>query len=234
MLVLLPRSIGDAITASGSPWGTLDLKQAEADNLIVVDGWRKRQEYGGKAIDDHHYTRYMSAVPGSAVWYEVEPTFHELGRYRALRGGGVTKEEFKGGVLGGWRKPAKGATYILTFSRRAGNLRPYWHAWLLGDDAAIQLPLDFFDSSEDLLAPLDKGWPLDRLSDTHVTVVGVGSVRSVAAEALASYGIRKFSLHRSGSPTRSQLCSSPGIEGRTWTAEGQRCCRSPDESRSSG
>jgi molybdopterin-synthase adenylyltransferase len=192
--LLLPKAVADAITSCGSQWGAIDLKQDRAEDLLIVSGWRKGLEYGGKVIEDRHYTRYATSVPGAGWWYEVEPSLHELGRFRRLRGGGVAAEELAAGVLNGWKKPSTAGTHIVTFARRAGGLPPDWCAWTLVKDSAIQLDLDIFDAGADLLAPLDRGWRRDQLSDLHVTVVGLGSIGSVACEALASYGLRKFTL----------------------------------------
>jgi len=163
-----------------------------SEDLFIVDGWRNREQYGGKAIDDHHYSRAWSSVAGIALWYQVERSFHDLARFRILRNGVVAKDEFRDAVTSGWRSTSR-PTYVLTFAR-SDDGSPTWHAWVLAGETAVPIYLDIFDAREDLLAPLDAGWPRGRLTDTHITVVGVGSIGSVACEALASYGIRRFAL----------------------------------------
>src|SRR2546423_5303777 len=50
------------------------------------------------------------------------------------------------------------------------------------------------DDTEPLLAPLPGSWPLEELADARVLLIGVGSIGSAAARALASAGIRHLTL----------------------------------------
>ena len=193
--LLVQSFIADAIASSNERWGTLDLKHDVAEHLLVVSGFRWSNRYGRTVPtlwQDQHYTRGWSAIKEAGYWYRAKPELHDLARFRTLRGGGLTKDELRQGVLSGWQFPGR-FTPILTYARRDDGSVD-WCGWAVVEEHAFKLPLDIYDPEADLLAPLDVGWPRNVLAGVHVTVVGVGSIGSAACEALASYGIRKFAL----------------------------------------
>jgi molybdopterin/thiamine biosynthesis adenylyltransferase len=192
--VLLPISLAEAIAASKSSSGTLNFIQDRSEDLLVVSGWNRPDRYGGRLTDEGHYTRAWTGVNASGLWYEVDEHLHELGRFGAIRGGAVSIDDFQQRVKGGWKRPQTAGSYVLTFVRRSASLPPDWVAWFMTEEAAELVAFDLYDPRGELLAPLTSGWPLHKLEGLHATVIGVGSIGSVACEALASYGIRRFTL----------------------------------------
>ncbi len=71
---------------------------------------------------------------------------------------------------------------------------PVRAGWLLTDDRAVPVDLDVLrPSTADPLPLLEPGWPLRDLSG-EIAVVGVGSIGSATALALAMYGVHRITL----------------------------------------
>jgi molybdopterin/thiamine biosynthesis adenylyltransferase len=84
-----------------------------------------------------------------------------------------------------------GETIVVTHCPQAD---PEWAGWRLSADHANPMELDLLRPQDaDPLALLEPRWPVHDLSD-EVVVVGVGSIGSAAAYALAMYGVRKITL----------------------------------------
>ena len=82
-------------------------------------------------------------------------------------------------------------TIVVTHCPRG---RPEWAAWLLASDEAEPLDIEVVHPpTTDPLPLLEPQWPLGDLAG-EVAVVGIGSIGSAAALALAMYGVRKITL----------------------------------------
>lgn len=197
-VVLLPGSIAEAIHGAGARWGYLDLRPVPSDGVVVVVGYSLKEAVRKRGVSpwaDNHYSRGASAVPASGVWYRVEPEVHVDGFRAALRGASIPIDDFRSRTEGRWiHPPVHGAFRAITVSEDKGDPDGTWCAWLLSRETATYLPIERVPEVTDILRPLVGHWPLERLDQASVTVVGVGSIGSVAAEALVSYGVRRLSL----------------------------------------
>lgn len=195
--VVLPGLVADRIVACGSRWGAIDLRIDRAESLLVVSGFSK-ENHTRHALPtpwlQSHYSRHVDAFHGVALWYRVSPGLHRAGLDRALRHTTISTEKFRDHVLGGWRLlPPDRPIFALTFEQDEDSAH-HWSGWWLSREGAQWIFVEVIDESAHLLDPLASGWPLSDLEPLRVTVVGVGSVGSSAAESLATYGIRTFSF----------------------------------------
>ena len=83
---------------------------------------------------------------------------------------------------------------VITYCPTAVDPVPPWMAWFIDSESAQRGTLEIASENLDILAPLDPSWPRAALANQLAVVVGVGSIGSSAAEALASYGIRHLAL----------------------------------------
>lgn len=188
-IVLLPRPIVDTIAATGESWGTISLKVQEgvavgAALSIAYEGVRPE---GNTWLEDH-FTRYAS-TDGEAIWYRGEPGLAAAGRPLAAQRRALPLERFKRGRRGRWT-----ASPHIAVTVEPGPEDPTVACWVVSAEDAVWLPHEIIDEHEDLLAPLDEGWPRPRLIDKRVCVVGLGSIGGAACESLAAYGVRYMTL----------------------------------------
>lgn len=188
-VLLLPRSIVDVIAETGESWGTAGLKVEEG---VAVATTLSIAELGVRPVSgmwlDDHFTKFASTV-GEAVWYRGEPGLVAAAKPYAARGLGLPIEEFKGRRRGRW---TVGSHPAITVEPSDGE--PVVGCWNVTQTGAYLLSHEIIDEDDDLLAPLDEGWPRDRLTDKRVCVVGLGSIGGAACEHLAAYGVRHLTL----------------------------------------
>lgn len=193
--LILPKSCADMMSGSGTAWGWLVLKNDPRERLHVVSGFSLAEESNRTNLSPWlktHYSDRLPQTPFGGVWYRADAELHHLGRYARRRDSVLTTEAFKPYVNGFRSPPVEAQMVVITYCPNQDVLP--WMAWYLDRDAATPITLEIIDEVPDLLAPLDGAWPRSALADSLVTVVGLGSIGTAAAEALAEYAVRRFAL----------------------------------------
>jgi molybdopterin/thiamine biosynthesis adenylyltransferase len=193
---LIPSSIADAISASGSKWGTIDLRVDNAEDIVIVDGYSEAQRVKRRPSTpwlQSHYSRYAPRQTDSGFWYRTDPELHLLGRETARRGGGLFLDLFREHIPTLRTPDRDGWRFVLTVAR-TGDGATEFGAWAVASSGAVWFPHEVVVEDADLYEPLDPGWPRESLEDKLVTIVGAGSIGSAAAEALAAFAVRTLAL----------------------------------------
>lgn len=193
--VLLPAAMADRINAWGTSWGWLHIRYDKAENLAILTKFSKKNEitlpYTGFS-DRGHYSRSIDTIPNAGVWYRVDPDLHALYYHALLRGLTVRVDALEEAVIQGWRQPpADHPLLTITFSDLGGET--HWTAWWVDRNGAVPCRFDLV-RDKGPLEFLQDAWPVDELEAARVTVVGVGSIGSAAAEALGSTGVGHIRL----------------------------------------
>ena len=199
-MFLLPSAVAEAILASQASWGWLSLRHDRVEDLAVVAGYsvKETQRFPMANISTflrEHYSRVIDVVPWSAVWYRAQPDLHTAWLQVIRRGPGVGLpiETVRDWIPTGWRNPGPDRPMpMLTVALIEG--RPDWKAWWATSAGVVPAELHLVEEGAALFAPLRPGWPVDLLASLLVTVVGVGSIGSAAADALAAYAIGRLAL----------------------------------------
>lgn len=191
-LMLLPQRMIGAIVETSESWGIISFKAREgvAVASAVSMGTIGLRPMAGEWADDH-FTRYAS-TSGEAFWHRARPGLADEGIPLARQGRALPLEKFRESVYGRWTSTPRFAVTIEHDSD--SGAAPVVACWAVTSDGARVFPHEVLEDESDLLEPLREGWPLDRLADKHVCVVGLGSIGGAACEALAAYGIRRFTL----------------------------------------
>jgi molybdopterin/thiamine biosynthesis adenylyltransferase len=168
----------------------------EPEGIAIAAGFSKGVS-GMRPVDlawlGDHRSRHTGA-DGGGWWYKAKSGIADIGLCASRRSQVIPIEDFRS-HLPMWKMPPRAhASLVLTVEPAAGEDGPTWAAWLATQEHAQWFPHEVFDPSADLLAPLDDGWPRRLLADKKVLVIGLGSIGSAACQALASYGIRHFTL----------------------------------------
>jgi len=211
--VVLPELYAKRLFEAGKNSGTLAVKWNAGEELALIDGYRDGVHGTGRTglseVTDRHELRWASTNPDTGLWFRVDPELHVLGMYAAQRDAVTMLDAFREYVKGGnWTNPGRGG---LTLAVTVADVTPYidrmggedgpplplpFAAWLLNPDtnAAEKIPIMIAPEHADPLALLSGPWPLSDLEGKTVAIVGVGSIGSAAAEALAGYGVRRLLL----------------------------------------
>jgi len=212
--IVLPELYAMRLLGAGKSSGTLAVKWNAAEELGLVDGYRDGMQgtsrTGLSAVTDRHQLRFASTTPGMGLWFRVDPELHVLGLHAASRDAVTKLDAFRKYVKGSsWTNPPRGS---LTLAITVANVEPYrtrlenrddgpplptpFAAWALSADhnSAEMIPIIIAPESADTLMLLGGSWPLRALEGKRVALVGVGSIGSAAAEALAGYGVRRLLL----------------------------------------
>ncbi len=199
-IILLPRYYADRIVKSGKAYGFIDARHDGAEHVLVVDGFVLGQDQGAHHggsdwVGDRHYLRYATRVPGAGAWYRVHHLVHDLGREASVRRAAFDLDTFRDGLEGGWVHIGATQMPAITYAERPDGTGE-WAAWMIDGDQgmAARIDLQLIDEEMPLLAPLVDHWPLFDIADEHVVLVGAGSIGSATADALAAYGVRRFTL----------------------------------------
>jgi hypothetical protein len=192
--LLLPSSVADVIAASGASWGSIGMRHLPGDDLYVIASYAIKQAVKRPALSqwlDSHSSRGASTHPGVGFWYRADPELNATWAPVWHREVSITTDAFRERVKA-WQQPGNAIIPVLTYADSADA--PSWRAWLLSKQAATPITLDVVPENADILFGLAGAWPLDLVANDLISIIGVGSIGSCAAEALAGYGIRRLAL----------------------------------------
>lgn len=211
--VVLPELYAARLLDAAKNSGTVAIKWSAAEELALIDGYRDgvhgNARAGLSAVTDRHQLRWATTNPAMGLWFRVDPELHTIGMHAARRDAVTKLDAFREYVKGGdWTYPARGSlTIAITVAdvaqcrEQAGDddgapLPLPFAAWLLSPDrgSAETIPIMIAPEAADPLGLLTGPWPLHELEGKTVAIVGVGSIGSAAAEALAEYGVRRLLL----------------------------------------
>jgi molybdopterin/thiamine biosynthesis adenylyltransferase len=186
-IILMTADSAERIKASSGHSGSLAISYSSSAGIFnVVRISRSTGEmftsgaFGHKTPDTY------------GEWYRAPPMLHAV-HTRLVRIGGALKAAFFLDVVGIGQAPPtdRGEAILVTHCPQGEH---EWAGWRLSADDASPLGVHLLLLPDaDPLALLEPRWPVHDLSD-EVAVIGVGSIGSAAAFALAMYGVRKITL----------------------------------------
>ena len=194
-LILMPAEAARLISESGTDWGHLGLAHNTVDQVYNVLTWNKKDGSSSQLKEGwkgHESLRWMKGISGQCLWYRGTEALHDRAALDASRNQPTPVAFMREQVGGNWLT-FKTAVAVVTFCERDDRIE--WAAWLReGEEALWPIDIEIYEPDADPLAPLDVAWPRQAIADKLVTVIGLGSIGSAAAEAMASYGLRKFAF----------------------------------------
>lgn len=176
-------------------WGYLDLKISKPEQLAVVYGYSDRRDVRQPCVDpllEQHCSKPFQSFRGSGVWYRARPDVHEWWGALAARGCGLPVDAFREFIVpDAWVAPKAGLTLLLAIS---GDEQPEVSAWWMIGDELWPASSATVDVELDPLTQMEREWPVSRLNDRHIIIVGAGSIGSATASSLAAAGVRRLTL----------------------------------------
>ncbi|MFD8500960.1 ThiF family adenylyltransferase [Amycolatopsis sp. NPDC059657] len=215
LFLLVPEEAAHRMR-SGGPWGRLTFRFSEPEQfgavVAVADG---NNTLMPTPLDPTSHFLRNGIEYKAQIWYRVAPEVHGYWSYMRKVGKAYTLEGFKDAVAGGWRNPpAAGCYFALTVSAEAPTRYPdagipEIAAWQVTSGGVFPVDVDVqaIERGTGQLAPF---WPVEKVSTLSVLLVGLGSIGSAAAHALAGYGIGHLKLLDPDRLLRHNLVRHPG------------------------
>lgn len=198
--MLFPRDALNKIRESNETGGNIQLRHVKADDSYVLD---KIETSTGLTLPVDVGDRYKRLTWGDdhvhGQWLRVTSTLLNAQHWHAARRPGTSLDygEFKQ-FVSGVQDPGNITGILITHQpdlpeelREAGVEE--FAAWLVQREQVI--PISVAAEPEVLgLSQIADTWPLGRLQQNSIMVVGCGSIGGAAAQALAAYGVGRLEL----------------------------------------
>jgi molybdopterin/thiamine biosynthesis adenylyltransferase len=200
-VLLLPRDALKRIMASNTASGSIKVKRSPADDLMLLS-YVKIGETGYQiTLKPKIHSINQGEHGGDGLWFKVQVELHAWWFELIRRGDqfAVPRTDFAERLPKPLPDPGALGYVVLTCAPGAGfpphdNVPiPEFAAWwvtragIFGVRVAVE-------PSEGGMTQLASYWPVGDLARTTVMVVGVGSIGSAAATALAGYGLGRLLL----------------------------------------
>jgi molybdopterin/thiamine biosynthesis adenylyltransferase len=197
--LLFPAELLEVFDERNWGWGHLNLRIDEAQGVVTVAQARHRdtdevQRFDGHWSDTRHYLRYADIKPYTAVWYRADPGLHLVhDQLRRRSHAAIPTEFFRSLIPSGWVNPGALSILVVAVTTPSSGW-PDVSVWRVDDHNAVPESSSIVDSRLSPLDTISDVWPTKELSVLTATIVGVGSIGSAIADALARNGVGHLNL----------------------------------------
>ena len=195
-LVLVPGAVLEVLLASQAPWGYLAFTDDEGELLSVVSHYSAeegpRYPVSTGFLADHYMFRYGNDV-WRGMWYRVPPEINDVAWPQLRRQESATSTQFLEEAVQGWHQPPIGAPMVVITIADGDDGRSAL-AWLVSRKGAQPLATNVAAEDPDPTGLLRPGWPISDIEACRFTIIGLGSIGSATADAIADYGGHHFAL----------------------------------------
>jgi molybdopterin-synthase adenylyltransferase len=195
-LILVPRESARGIQEAKASRGTLFLARDSVNSLLGVAGWTDGDvKYLPRGRGSPSHAIWNARLSDEGNWYRARRALHKEYPILLRRVEILPRALFNSTLLAPpYPRDAEGA-FVVT---RAEGTAPEneWAAWRVTDRGVAPMLIEVVPSEDtDPLQGLAAHWrPIDDLARAHVMVVGLGSIGSAAAQALAMFGLGRLTL----------------------------------------
>lgn len=194
-VVLMPAAIAARIRGGGR-WGGVVGKTSQPEQVSAISGVGTDDgAIIGESLPKYHWLDVADPIR-YGQWYRVGADLHAMWHACMVRAdAGMSRADFKAQIP---RKFYSGEHIAVTYAPDAptaypGLPLPEFAAWRVGRDQVHPIAVEV-EPAVLGTAALSALWPVDKLADTVVTIVGAGSIGGAAAVDLATYGIGRLLL----------------------------------------
>lgn len=191
-MLLVPRDVRREIEAAPVASGAFTLRWSEPDRCgVIVAAGVGAEALAPFPVEDHFLKSADSGPVGS--WHLGDDEHVAIWRWFAGRGGAAEVSELRERLPGILWRVGVGVGYFVVVASTLSTGDHEWTAWLVNADGALPVSVDV-ERDDEGLSTLGDRWPTELLHSKHVAIVGVGSIGSVTASAIAAHGVGRLTL----------------------------------------
>jgi hypothetical protein len=190
-LILLPDASARGIRESRADRGTVFLARDDVNGLLGVMGWGVGEaRYLLSGRDSTPHPIWTAGLSHEGGWYEAHEALHEAYPRLMRWGEALHREVFERTLRAPLRARDADGAMVITHASGAAAREGEWAAWRVSEQVSPMLLEVIPGQDADPLQVVADHWmPLHELARARVMVVGLGSIGSAAAHALAMFGV---------------------------------------------
>ncbi|CAH0123662.1 Sulfur carrier protein ThiS adenylyltransferase [Microbacterium sp. Bi98] len=190
--LLIPSDVRRAIESEPGSDGVFTLRWSAPDRcgIVVASGGRTSSMTPFPATG--HFLQYADFGPQGS-WHHGTDEHSTIWREAAGRGCAIDVEELRQRLPGDLWHVGSGVAYFVLIVTPRPPEAPEWTAWAVSEEQATPVGVDV-ERDDEGLATLGDHWPNDRMKTKHVAIVGIGSIGSATAQAIANHGVGRLTL----------------------------------------
>jgi molybdopterin/thiamine biosynthesis adenylyltransferase len=139
-----------------------------------------------------HFLQFADVGPAGR-WFLGSSEHTQIWQAAAGRGGAFPVDEMRDRLPGVLFNVGPGLRYYAVVVSPVEDGAPTWTGWIVTSEAVVPVHLDV-ERDDEGIATLGERWPTELLHSKHVAVIGVGSIGSAAATAIAEHGVGSLTL----------------------------------------
>lgn len=191
-MLLVPSTVRRAIESEPGTSGVFTLRWSAPDSCgIVIAAGVRTESLAAFPVTDH-FLQFADAGP-SGSWHVGDDEHVAMWHEVAGRGGAVPVDVLRERLPGVLSHVGSGVAYFTLVISYITSGTPVWTAWIVESDQAVPVSVDV-ERDDEGLAILGDRWPTALLHTKHVAVIGVGSIGSATAAAIADQGVGRLTL----------------------------------------
>lgn len=197
--MLVPPAVLTTIERGG-PWGVISAQVSEPEQLARVAAVSADRDANLLPVESLNRSHFMSTANtrGIGRWIKVDADTQVIWAQTRYRSAAITLQGFRDLMPVPMPSPGEHIYIVLTYTP---NMPPEYVAagipslagWAVSTSGVQPIVVDI-DEPLAIREQLADRWPIENLQHQRVCVIGVGSIGSAVAHALASYGIGVLDL----------------------------------------
>jgi hypothetical protein len=190
--ILVPAAVRRFIEGQSGVSGGFTLRWSPPDRcgMVVAASVEGADLVPFRAED--HFLQFADAGP-SGRWFAGTNEHTEIWQAAAGRGGAFSIDEMRSRLPGVLFQVGAGLRYFAVVVVPSETGPSVWTGWTVTSEEVIPVQVDV-ERDDEGIATLGDHWPVELLREARVAVIGVGSIGSAAAVALAEHGVGALTL----------------------------------------
>lgn len=191
-MVLVPRDIRRAIETTPEQAGTFTLRWSGPEQCGVVIAAGVGAEALAPFPVEDHFLQFADAGPAGS-WHTGGTEHLAIWREVAGRGGSIALDALRERLPGVLWRVGNDVGYFVLIVSIGGTGDPVWTAWVANGDSASPVSVDVERDDEGIIT-LGDHWPTQLMRSKHIAIIGIGSIGSATASAIAGHGVGRLTL----------------------------------------
>jgi molybdopterin/thiamine biosynthesis adenylyltransferase len=191
-IILVPADVRRFIEGQSASAGRFTVRWSAPDlcgMVIAVGG----QDDDLTAFPAHgHFVQFADSGP-IGRWFAGTEELTATWKAAMGRGGAIPVESMRERLPAALLHIGPGMQYYAIVVSPSEGGTPVWTGWIVRAEDVIPVRVDV-ERDDEGLKTLGERWPTDLLREAHVAVIGVGSIGSAAAVAIAEHGVGSITL----------------------------------------